>query len=195
MMSKTWLFLLCIFALSVQPVTAESKTETLEIDSIGEALPAVNADLVGTQQHLFRKREQIQQDEHLKDGTWGQYDNGVGSGGQSPDRNNQNGDGTDGLGSGQKDNDDSDQGVSLLDSSRRGHHGRGRNHLSLFDPVMPAVLPPVMGPAIVPPVVAPAVVPPVVAPAVLPPVMGPPVIEPVMGMGGMTPPILPPFTR
>jgi len=116
MMSKTWLFLLCIFALSVQPVTAESKTETLEIDSIGEALPAVNADLVGTQQHLFRKREQIQQDEHLKDGTWGQYDNGVGSGGQSPDRNNQNGDGTDGLGSGQKNNDNSDQGVSLLGS-------------------------------------------------------------------------------
>merc|ERR1719486_1001567 len=115
----------------------ESKTKTLEIGSTGEVLPAVNADLVETQQHLFRKREQIQQDEHLKDGTWGQYDNG--------------------------------QGVSLLDSSRRGHHGRGRNHLSLFDPVMPAVLPPV------------------VAPAVLPPVMGPPVIEPVMGMGGMTP--------
>merc|ERR1719460_860510 len=87
----------------------ESKTKTLEIGSTGEVLPAVNADLVGTQQHLFRKREQIQQDEHLKDGTWGQYDNGVGSGGQSPDRNNQNGDGTDGLGSGQKDNDDSDQ--------------------------------------------------------------------------------------
>merc|ERR1719182_620220 len=82
----------------------ESKTKTLEIGSTGEVLPAVNADLVGTQQHLFRKREQIQQDEHLKDGTWGQYDNGVGSGGQSPDRNNQNGDGTDGLGSGQKDN-------------------------------------------------------------------------------------------
>merc|ERR1719482_1033902 len=159
----------------------ESKTKTLEIGSTGEVLPAVNADLVGTQQHLFRKREQIQQDEHLKDGTWGQYDNGVGSGGQSPDRNNQNGDGTDGLGSGQKDNDDSDQGVSLLDSSRRGHHGRGRNHLGLF--------PPVMGPAVVPPVVAPAVVPPVVAPTVVPPVL-PPVIEPVMGMGGMPPPIL-----
>merc|ERR1719380_583729 len=94
----------------------ESKTKTLEIGSTGEVLPAVNADLVETQQHLFRKREQIQQDEHLKDGTWGQYDNGVGSGGQSPDRNNQNGDGTDGLGSGQKDNDDSDQGVSLLGS-------------------------------------------------------------------------------
>merc|ERR1719331_1471697 len=94
----------------------ESKTKTLEIGSTGEVLPAVNADLVGTQQHLFRKREQIQQDEHLKDGTWGQYDNGVGSGGQSPDRNNQNGDGTDGLGSDQKDNDNSDQGVSLLGS-------------------------------------------------------------------------------
>merc|ERR1719331_640764 len=142
----------------------ESKTKTLEIGSTGEVLPAVNADLVGTQQHLFRKREQIQQDEHLKDGTWGQY-----------------GDGTDGLGSGQKDNDDSDQGVSLLDSSRRGHHGRGRNHLGLFEPIMPAVLPPVMEPAIVAPVVAPAVM--------------PPVMPPVMGMGGMTPPILPPFTR
>merc|ERR1719201_1960367 len=127
----------------------ESKTKTLEIGSTGEVLPAVNADLVGTQQHLFRKREQIQQDEHLKDGTWGQYDNG--------------------------------QGVSLLDSSRRGHHGRGRNHLGLFEPIMPAVLPPVMEPAIVAPVVAPAVM--------------PPVVPPVMGMGGMTPPILPPFTR
>merc|ERR1719331_205011 len=178
----------------------ESKTKTLEIGSTGEVLPAVNADLVGTQQHLFRKREQIQQDEHLKDGTWGQYDNGVGSGGQSPDRNNQNGDGTDGLGSGQKDNDDSDQGVSLLDSSRRGHHGRGRNHLGLFEPIMPAVLPPVMEPAIVAPVVAPAVMPPVVAPAMgmggmggmTPPIL-PPFMPPVMGMGGMTPPILPPF--
>merc|ERR1719331_2759855 len=86
---------------------------------------AVNADLVGTQQHLFRKREQIQQDEHLKDGTWGQYDNGVGSGGQSPDRNNQNGDGTDGTGSGQKDNDDGGQGVSLVARYGKGygHHG------------------------------------------------------------------------
>merc|ERR1719506_2506268 len=146
----------------------ESKTKTLEIGSTGEVLPAVNADLVGTQQHLFRKREQIQQDEHLKDGTWGQYDNGVGSGGQSPDRNNQNGDGTDGLGSGQKDNDDSDQGVSLLDSSRRCHHGRGRNHLGLFEPIMPAVLPPAMGMGgmggMTPPILPPFM-PPVVAPA------------------------------
>merc|ERR1719201_2133614 len=30
----------------------ESKTKTLEIGSTGEVLPAVNADLVGTQQHL-----------------------------------------------------------------------------------------------------------------------------------------------
>merc|ERR1719271_1842875 len=109
----------------------ESKTKTLEIGSTGEVLPAVKADLVGTQQHLFRKREQIQQDEHLKEGTWGQDDNGVGSGGQSPpDRNNQNGDGTDGLGSGQKDNDDIDRGISLLGSGGKtrgkmgkGHHG------------------------------------------------------------------------
>merc|ERR1719353_2677321 len=108
----------------------ESKTKTLEIGSTGEVLPAVNADLVGTQQHLFRKREQIQQDEHLKDGTWGQYDNGVGSGGQSPDRNNQNGDGTDGLGSGQKHNDDSDQGVSLVARYGKGYGkmGKGWGH-------------------------------------------------------------------
>merc|ERR1719247_3153571 len=37
----------------------ESKTKTLEIGSTGEVLPAVNADLVGTQQHLFRKRSRF----------------------------------------------------------------------------------------------------------------------------------------
>merc|ERR1719486_1724243 len=108
----------------------ESKTKTLEIGSTGEVLLAVNADLVETQQHLFRKSEQIQQGEHHKDGTWGQYDNGVGSGGQSQDRNKQNGDGTDGLGSGQKDNDDGGQGVSLLGSGgeTRGKMGKGWGH-------------------------------------------------------------------